>query len=100
MTGHGYLGNIDPAFPGNSLYDQISSDLNFQKIYFLITWASQYHYQQIPRNPAVKFFRDRNSQRISSHINAHTGNAPKHDFHVNALLMKLPNTSTRGLKPM
>ena len=29
MTGHGYLGNIDPAFPGNSLCDQILSDLNF-----------------------------------------------------------------------
>ena len=37
MTGHGYLGNIDPAFPGNSLCDQILSDLNLQKIYFLIT---------------------------------------------------------------
>ena len=39
MTGHSYLGNIDPAFPGNSLCDQILSDQNFQKIYFLITQA-------------------------------------------------------------
>ena len=54
MTGHGYLGNIDPVFPGNSLCDQISSDPNFRKIYFLITWASQYCYQQIPGNPKVK----------------------------------------------
>ena len=55
-TGHGYFGNIDPAFPRNSLCDQILSDLNFRKIYFLITQASQYHYQQIPGNPVVKFF--------------------------------------------
>ena len=68
MTGHGYLGNIDPAFPRNSLCNRISSDPNFQKIYFLITWASQYHYQQIPGNSAVKVFHDQNSQRISSHI--------------------------------
>ena len=26
------------------------------KIYFLITWVSQYCYQQIPGNPAVKSF--------------------------------------------
>ena len=58
MTGHGYLGNIDPALPGKSLHDRILSDPNFRKIYFLITWASQYHYQQIPGNPAVKIFRD------------------------------------------
>ena len=57
-TGHSYLGNIDPAFPGNSLCDQILSDLNFQKIYFLITRASQYRYQQIPGNPVVKSFHD------------------------------------------
>ena len=56
MTGHGYLGNIDPAFPRNSLCDRISSDLNFRKIYFLITRASQYHYQQIPGNPLGKNF--------------------------------------------
>ena len=56
MTGHGYLGNIDPAFPRNSLCNRISSNPNFQKIYFLITQASQYHYQQIPGNPVVKFF--------------------------------------------
>ena len=68
--------NIDPAFPGNSLCYQISSNLNFRKVYFLITWASQYHYQQIPGNPTVKSFRDRNSRRISSHINVHTGNTP------------------------
>ena len=56
MTGHSYLGNIDPAFPRNSLCDRISSDPNFQKYYFLITRASQYHYQQILGNPAVKIF--------------------------------------------
>ena len=76
MTGHSYLGNIDPAFPRNSLCDRISSDPNFQKNYFLITRASQYHYQQIPGNPAVKIFHNQNSRRITSHTNAHTGNAP------------------------
>ena len=76
MTGHSYLGNIDPAFLGNSLCDQILSDQNFQKIYFLITQASQYRYQQIPGNPVGKIFRDQHSRRISSHINMHTGNAP------------------------
>ena len=76
MTGHGYLGNIDPAFPRNSLCNQISSDPNFQKIYFLITLVSQYHYQQIPGNPVVKIFCNQNPWRISSRINAHTGNAP------------------------
>ena len=76
MTGHGYFGNIDPAFPGNSLCDQISSDPNSKKNYFLITRASQYHYQQIPGNPAVKFFHNQNSRRISSRINVHTSNAP------------------------
>ena len=79
MTGHGYLGNIDPAFPRNSLCDRISSDLNFRKIYFLFTWASQYCYQQIPGNPGVKSFCNRNSWRISSRINAHIGNVP-HDL--------------------
>ena len=34
MTGHGYVGNIDPAFPGKSLCDRIWSDLNFRKILF------------------------------------------------------------------
>ena len=77
MTGHSYLGNIDPGFLGISLCDRISSNPNFRKIYFLITRASQYHYQQIPGNPAVKNFCKRNSRRISSHINAHTGNALK-----------------------
>ena len=76
MTGYSYLGNIDPAFPGNSLCDRISSNQNFRKNYFLITWASQYHYQQIPGNPTVKLFCDQSSQRISSHINAHTSNTP------------------------
>ena len=82
MTGHSYSGNIDPAFPGNSLCDRILSDPNFQKIYFLITWASQYHSQQIPGNPGPyaqlmkKIFHDQNSWRISSCINAHTGNIP------------------------
>ena len=77
MTGHGLLGNIDPAFPGNSLCDQVSSDPNFQKIYSLITWVSQYHYQQIPGISMVKNFCDQNSQRITSHINVCTGNTPK-----------------------
>ena len=50
----------------------------------------------------VKIFRDQNSWRISSHINMHTGNITFDsvftcDLHVNALLAKLPNTSTRGL---
>ena len=76
MTGHGYLGNIDPAFPWNSLCNRISSNLNFRKIYFVITWTSQYCYQQIPGNPMVKNFCDQNSQQISSHINVHTGNIP------------------------
>ena len=58
MTGHGYFGNIDPAFPRNSLCDRISNDLNFCRIYFLDTQASQYHYQQIPGNPTVKIFCD------------------------------------------
>ena len=31
MTGYGYLGNIDPAFPGNSLCNQTLSDPNFRK---------------------------------------------------------------------
>ena len=51
----------------------------------------------------VKSFCDQNSWRISPHINAHTCDVP-HDlvifhtnFHVNVLLAKLPNTSTRGL---
>ena len=79
MTGHGYLGNIDPAFPGNSLCDRISSNLNFQRIHFLITQASQSCYQQIPGNSMVKNFCDRNSWRISSCINVHTGNVP-HDL--------------------
>ena len=53
----------------------------------------------------VKIFRDRNSRRISSCINAHTGNVPHDsvfscDFHANVLLGKLPNTSTRGLLPV
>ena len=76
MTGHSFLGNIDPVFPGNSLCDRISSDPSFRKIYFLTAQASQYHYQQIPGNPVVKIFCDQNSWRISSHINTHTGNAP------------------------
>ena len=42
MTGNGYLGNIDPALPGNSLCNRISSGPNFKKK-FLITQASQYH---------------------------------------------------------
>ena len=58
MTGHGYLGNIDPAFPGNSLCNRILRDLNFRKIYILITHVSQYCYQQIRGNPVVKNFRD------------------------------------------
>ena len=79
MTGHGYLGNIDPAFPRNSLCNQIWSNPNFQKNYFLITQASQYHYQQLPGNPVVEIFHDQNSWRISSCINMHTSNVP-HDL--------------------
>ena len=50
----------------------------------------------------VKIFRNRNSWRILSHINVHTGNIPQDSvfsmhFHIHALLVKLPNTSTRGL---
>ena len=50
----------------------------------------------------VKIFHDQNSQRITSRINAHTGNAPKkpvfsRDFSCNALIPKLPNTYIRGL---
>ena len=71
-----FLGNIDPAFPGNSLCNRISSDPNFRKFYFLTTQASQYRYQQIPGNPAAKIFRDQELRRIPSRINAHTGNAP------------------------
>ena len=56
MTGHSHLGIINPAFPRNSMCDQISSNPNFRKIYFLITHASQYRYQQSPGNPMVKFF--------------------------------------------
>ena len=71
MTGHSYFGNIDPAFPGNSLCDRILSDPNFRKIYFLTTWVSQYHYQQIPGNPTVKIFTTKihgESHPISMHI--------------------------------
>ena len=74
MTGHGYLGNIDPAFPRNSLCNQISSDPNFRKIYFLITQASQYCYKQIPGNSMLKKILRPKFMRISSCINAHTGN--------------------------
>ena len=76
MTGHGYFSNIDPAFPGNSLCNRILSDPNFRKIYFLITQASQYRYQQIPGNSPVEIFCDQNSQRITSCINTHTGYTP------------------------
>ena len=43
-----------------------------------------------------------NSWRITSRINAHTGNVPNdsyftRDFSHNVLILKLPNTSTRGL---
>ena len=93
MTGHSYLGNIDPAFPGNSLCDRISSNPNFRKIYFLITWASQYHHQQIQGNSTVKIFHDRDSWRISSCINAHTGNVPhnsvfSHEFSCKCIASK------------
>ena len=69
MTGHSYLGNIDQAFPWNSLCNRILSDSNFLKNYFLITQASPYHYQQIPGNPVVKIFHNQISWRISSCIN-------------------------------
>ena len=102
MTGHGYLGNIDPEFPGNSLCDRILSDPNFRKICFLITRASQYCYQQIPGNPAVKFFATkihRERHPVSMHILAMYLMTWyfTHDFSHNAQLAKLPNTSTRGL---
>ena len=93
MSGHGYLGNIDPAFPRNSLCDRISSDPNFRKIYFLITQASQSHYQQISGNSMENFFATEihgESHPVSMHM----------IFHTNVLLAKLPNTSTRGLLPM
>ena len=77
-TGHGYFGNINLAFPENSLCDLILSDPNFQEIYLLATQASQYHHQQIPGNSMVKCFCNQDSQRISSCINTHTGNEP-HD---------------------
>ena len=102
MTGHGYLGNIDPAFPRNSLCDQISSNPNFQKIYFLITRASQYCYQQIPGNLAVKIFTTKihgESHPISTCIPVThlTTRYFTRDLSHNMLLAKLPNTSTRGL---
>ena len=71
MTGHSYLCNIDPAFPRNSLCDQISSDPHFRKIYFLITQVSQYHCQQILGNPVVIFFVTKThgeSHPVSTHI--------------------------------
>ena len=102
MTGHSYLGNIDPAFPENSLCNQILSDPNSRKIYFLITQASQYHYQQIPGNHMVKVFSmigiHRESYPILTHIpltHLMTRYCTR-DFSCNALLVKLPNTSTRG----
>ena len=33
MTGHGLLGNIDPAFPGNSLCDRVSSNKFSKKLF-------------------------------------------------------------------
>ena len=100
-TGHGYFSNIDPAFPGNSLCIRISSDLNFQKLYFLITRASQYHHQQIPRNSMEKIFTTEiheESHPVSTHIPVMylTTQYFHANFHVNALLAKLRNTSTRG----
>ena len=80
MTGHGYLGSIDPAFPEKSLCERISSDLNFRKIYFLITRASQYHYQQIPGNPILKNFHGkihRESHPVSMDPNFTPGNEPE-----------------------
>ena len=53
------------------LCDQISSDPNFQKNYFLITQASQYCDQQIPGNSTVKFFATEihgESHPVSMHI--------------------------------
>ena len=75
----------------------------FSKIYFLITWASQYHYQQIPGNsPVKKFFVTKihgESQPISTHI-LETYLMTQYftrEFSRNALVPKLPNISTRGL---
>ena len=74
----------------------------FSKIYFLITWVSQYRYQQIPGNPVVTFFMTeihRESHPISTRILVTylMTRYFTHDFHVIALLAKLPNTYTRGL---
>ena len=77
----------------------------FRKIYFLITQASQYHYQQIQGNSMVKFFTTEihgESLPISMHIPVTYLMTQyfSHDFHVNVFLVKLPITSTRGLLPM
>ena len=95
--------NIDPAFPGNSLCEQISSDPNFRKIYFLITQASQYHYQRIPGNSPGKIFATeihREFHPVSTHIPV-THQIARYftrDFSCNPLIPKLPSTSTRGLQ--
>ena len=57
---------------------------------------------KIPGNSTVKCFVTKIHRESHSCINVHTSNVP-HDlaffnmnFHANALLVKLPNTSTRG----
>ena len=76
---------------------------DFRKIYFLITQASQYHYQQIPGNPmAKKIFATEihgeahpiSARILVTHL---TTRYFTHDFSHNVLIAKLPNTSTRGL---
>ena len=94
------IGNIDPAFPRKSLRDRISSEPNFErtkfrKFYFLITRASQYHYQQIPGDSLVKFLATEiqgESHPVSmcipvTHLKTRYFT---HDFSCKALIPKLP----------
>ena len=69
MTGHGYLSNIDQAFPRNPLCDQILSD-----------WVSCPEYKGIPMLEPTKiqetflvnFSVTKIHGELYSHINAHT----------------------------
>ena len=74
----------------------------FKKFHFLATWASQYYHQQIPGNSMVK-----NIFATKIHGESYPVSMPllvmylmtqyfHTNFPVNALLAKLPNTSTRG----
>ena len=79
------------------------SDPNFRKIYFLITRASQYRYQQIPGNsPVQKSF----ATEIHGEIHPVSTCIPVTyliawyftcNFLRNPLIPKLHSTSTRGL---